>query len=466
MSPHSRTLLTISLLIAIGARASRGQTAIKIVSADSVAELNHDGRWSAALGLALSSNGMSIPAVCPVYAEIVYSLDRLGRYDEAARRLKEFDASCSSADIGDERRSRFVAARREVSLPDLPRTGFDASAIRQFWQVVDTLSTDVEPSDTLWHAMFATPGYRLSWANVQPLREDLETAYRPSRRALRDSLSNRTDDQALRLQHFARVFANRALLDRFLDSLTHNLPIADAVAIAQRFLPPGTTNGHSPPFVTTALFRNDSYSAGERGIVVDLENARGSNLTLLVAHEFHHSFIGYATTLHSPLNVSNTGPLVLALFNLRNEGAADQIDKPYPLVPRSPSLQAYAERYNREYASTRSTLHVVDSLLASVRLDNGDSVRATAQRVRNLFWSAGHPNGAYMMRTIIETFGMDSMFAADRNPFAFLRIYSAAEIKRGNGPTFSLATVSLLDSEEQKLKKEERSASKSVNNNY
>lgn len=51
---------------------------------------------------------------------------------------------------------------------------------------------------------------------------------------------------------------------------------------------------------------------------------------------------------------------------------------------------------------------------------------------RMLFWSNGHVNGAYMAREIQETLGVDSLRAAALDPAAFLRIYAAAERRRGH----------------------------------
>ena len=44
-----------------------------------------------------------------------------------------------------------------------------------------------------------------------------------------------------------------------------------------------------------------------------------------------------------------------------------------------------------------------------------------------LFWSNGHPNGVYIAREIVETFGADSLFPGVRDSAAFLRTYAAAE---------------------------------------
>ena len=71
-----------------------------------------------------------------------------------------------------------------------------------------------------------------------------------------------------------------------------------------------------------------------------------------------------------------------------------------------------------------------------------------------LSWSNGHAHGAYMARTIYETFGPDSLWAGIGSPFAFLRTVTAAERQRGNGPVFSRRAVALLDALERRYTKQ------------
>jgi Putative zinc dependent peptidase (DUF5700) len=70
--------------------------------------------------------------------------------------------------------------------------------------------------------------------------------------------------------------------------------------------------------------------------------------------------------------------------------------------------------------------------------------------VRALLWSNGHPNGAYVARVIHETFGVDSLFSAVRNPAAFLRTYAAAERKRGNPAPLSAEAMRVIERLEQR----------------
>jgi hypothetical protein len=70
--------------------------------------------------------------------------------------------------------------------------------------------------------------------------------------------------------------------------------------------------------------------------------------------------------------------------------------------------------------------------------------------VLQLFWSGGHPNGAYVARTIVETFGVDSLFPGVYDPAALLRTYAAAERTRGNPPPFSAAAMRTIDGVERR----------------
>jgi hypothetical protein len=55
-----------------------------------------------------------------------------------------------------------------------------------------------------------------------------------------------------------------------------------------------------------------------------------------------------------------------------------------------------------------------------------------------------------MARTILETFGADSLVAGVYSPFRFMRIFSAAELRPGHGAPFSPAATALLDAMEKR----------------
>jgi hypothetical protein len=318
----------------------------------------------------------------------------------------------------------------------------DFRGVDEFWGIHDLLARDLEPNDEQWSALLSTPGYALVERNLGPVvREDLEIAFEPSRAKARDRLRSGMSERAMRVEHLLSAERERPSLAALRDSLAAATPIADAVALAQRYLPPGATALAAPPPVSFALFKDDAF-ASPHGIVVDLMNAHGGVLVPVLAHEFHHAFV-YRLSPGAPAD-GMPGSLADVLYVMRNEGIADQIDKAYPFKAWTPGLDDYAARYNAEYARAPRTIARLDSLLRTLDDDPwmDSSVTSHAQK---LLWSSGHPVGAYIARTILETFGPDSIYPGTRNPAAFLRTFAAAERARGHADPFSPATWRVID---------------------
>jgi hypothetical protein len=330
--------------------------------------------------------------------------------------------------------------RAAATLPPLPSTGFDVSGVSAFRGVADLLVRDREPSEAQWRALFDSPGYRLAAGRLaRPIRDDLDLALRPSRRTEYERASRGDGDLALTLRHLALAGRERDALVVFADSLARSNVIAQGVATAARLLPDGATESGPPPFVSAAIFKDDGWSLPE-GIVVDMLYMRSVRFSAYLGHEFHHS---YAHRLARPLpaehDTAADDALRMVLTNLRDEGIADQIDKPHPFVAPTSGLESYAERYNLEYGRTPETLGRFDALLAPV----ADSLAGLADRgmeASMLFWSNGHPNGAYLAREVADTFGIDSLRSASLDPAALLRMYAEAEERHGRPDPLSAGT--------------------------
>lgn len=438
-------------LAAAQAPSMQGSSSAAVPSADSAAKLNRAGLWHDALMVARRR----MPAAtadekCSLRIDILESLERMGWLEGAASEFKTFDPQCGESQSARTRASELARIRSDATLPPLPVTGLDFSGVDEFWRLADQLTKDVEPSEDDWHRMASSVGYRLSFQLVQTSRSDMEIALRPSRSAEFDSLTKIASDQADRLRHFRATMTHRVALAAYRDSLTRSLPVDKAVAIMARFLPPHATDGKTPPLVAFGLFRDDAYSLGPVGVVIDLDHVyEEGGLVELLAHEFHHSYLSAMSSLRDPERDSSTA-LYFALAYMRNEGIADLIDKPYPLsYPKSAIMSAYAKRYNEAYARTPAVIHSIDSALV-VGADDSTKLVAVGRRVTGLLPSSGHYNGSYVAREIYETFGVDSLYPGVHNFFAFLRAYAAAEAKRGNPPPFSPKSVALLNALERK----------------
>jgi hypothetical protein len=444
----------VTLFLIAAASPLAAQTPASVL-ADSVLLLNHAGQYDHAGGVARRgfAANPSPDELCALHVGAAYALTKVGVYASAADQLEMVDKDCAQSPVMRQQAADIAQIRRELALPPMPKTGMDFSAIDQFWKVADQLVQDREPSDADWHAMLGTVGYRLSMKVVPTTRSDLEIALRPSRRAEFDSLTKLQTDQALRLKHLALAFTHRAQIAKLRDSLTRSLPIRDAIAGSAKYLPPHATEGIDPPVVAFAIFRDDAYSLGPEGVVVDLDHMLDNPLTPLLAHEFHHSFLSRLSKVDRATGDTPDASLLNALFGLRNEGIADLVDKPYPLsYPGNAMMTMYATRYNEAYARTPAVLHSIDSLLAIVA-DDSTQMRRVGRQIANLLPSNGHYNGSYVAREIYETFGIDSLYPGVANPFALLRTYSAAEVKHGRPAPFSAKAVGVLDAVERKYLK-------------
>ena len=439
----------IALIVAVAtgfiafAPSARGQ-APSIV--DSVLALNRIGKWDLAGQLA----GKSLAAAkspdekCALLFNGLYAATRLGKFVSGPRGLKTFDDECASTATARQYATAIADLRRELELPVMPTTGVDWSGVDQFWRMVDTLSRGIQPSPALWRALLVTPGYRIVAISAPNIQQQIDLSFNPARRAERDSLLKKSSQDSAAVAHLLEAAAHRAELTRFQAAVAPSSldTIRTAMQNARRFIPAGAGTSGDPPLVTFTLFAQDGFSQAP-GVVLDLLQVHDNGFTDFLSHEFNHS-------LSAPLNRTATPPdakdarLYGAIRNLRNEGIADMIDKTYPLRATSPGMQWYADGYNAAYKKTPAVLRTLDSLLVAVGKDSTVAADAGA-RAQQLLPYGSHPNGAYIARTILETFGRDSLMVGVYSPFAYIRAYRAAEIKRGNPDPFSRQAIAVFD---------------------
>ena len=429
-----RCISRSSLLVTLAASSLAAQNR---PLADSVMALNRAGQWQLAGQLADRAMRVAtdVEERCALFVGGLYAAARLSQVTSGPRQLKVFDEMCVNTNAARQSARDIEEIRRAFELPPMP-TGVDWSSIDQFWMAVDTLSRDIEPSPAQWRALLISPGYRIATISHPNIGRAIELAFKPSRRAQRDSVLARRSEDSATVAHLLDVAAARADLQRFRVALQPSVAdtIAYAIRNASRFLPAGAAN-HSPPLITFCIFASDGY-AQEPGIVLDLYHVRENGLGDFLSHEFHHE---YASSFDRTTYGSGGGDtrFYQAIRQLKNEGIADMIDKPHPLVT-TPGMRWYGDAYNAAYEKTPATLKVVDSLLVAAGADSAKLVDDGTRAQRLLIYGS-HPNGAYMARTILETFGRDSLIATIPSAFAFVRMYEAAEVKRGHASPFSPA---------------------------
>jgi hypothetical protein len=353
---------------------------------------------------------------------------------EGATLLKSYTSDCGDTQAAATYARDVDEIRADFDVPPLPKSGFDFTAWDRFVELGTILSREENPSAAQWSAFFHAPASRMTERPVTV--RALKLAFVPALAHERDSLATRSADGA-QATYLKRVFDRRAEVQRWRDTIQLQAIANRAKKRALAYLPAGFRTDDL--LVAFGAFTADGYSIGDDGVVLDLAYASTTDLEGFLAHEFHHSYSGRVSrtrrefgnawdVLHNPLT------------SLRNEGVADLIDKPYPFNGVSPS---YAKEYNEAYAQTPQTLRSLDSLLL-IAANDTTQVRRIGQVAVNLMPFNSHPNGAYMARTVLETFGVDSVMQAVYNGYSLLRTYAAAEKKRGNPPPFSPKSLALL----------------------
>jgi hypothetical protein len=334
-----------------------------------------------------------------------------------------------------------------ASVSALPSTGVDFSAIDAFYRIADIIVKGEEPSLDDWQRMMSTPGYQLVAQQNPVIRQALLNALSPAKKAERDAILASDSDAMLGLRHIIRAYESKAKVLRTRDALVATIrdSVAASLKLAGQFLPRDYTTRHDPPFIGFAIFGYDGYAV-DGGVLLDPLYVSDEGLVPLLAHEFHHALMATLDRTIRPQFGAPPPPdatLAMPLIMLRTEGIADLIDKKYPLPQREGALAWYAPRYNDFYSRSPQILRSIDSLLVGVQAGAATAVDA-GLKVRGLLWSNSHPTGAFMARTILETFGADSLLPSLHNPFEFLRTYSAAQVKRGNPATFSAKALELI----------------------
>ena len=266
----------------------------------------------------------------------------------------------------------------ETSAAASSRSAVDVSGIELFWQVVDSLSEDREPSPELWRTLFETPGYSaLTRSEFESsfFQENFRLVFMPS---LRDSLARVLDEgtNIRYLRHYTQVDERRAELVAFAEGLGRSDLMEEPSRLAAEWLPPPPPDELAP--VALVVFGMDAR--GYDPIVIDLLAARELDLHSFLAHESHHWYRNQRSTIEWDDVAPHDEDLLWTLYQIQGEGIADQIDK-RPWIDGGEPVPAPFESYSAAYLEA----------LADSRDDSWTRLTARRARSRNRAGSSG-PN--------------------------------------------------------------------------
>ena len=336
---------------------------------------------------------------------------------------------------------------------------FDVSALPLFWQTVDILAQDQEPTDEEWSRLFDHPGYQQierSGRRATVLRDVMPAVFMPSREAGLDSLLGSTDT-TMRSQlrrrvatHLVQVRERRDELNAYAGKLTGGELIGRAHEAALRMLPADRADNLRTPTVYVMLFEDNGF--GGSAVAVDLLSLEGRSEDATIGylgHELHHGYLGQIDRSNDPPFEDDLYLVVATLSALQWEGMASMVDKERFLDPNRAMQLDEIERedatfFADAYRETPEILRQVDSILAGIhegRLEPSESGR----ELRGMLPWGGHPNGMYMAKAIEGAFGRERLVAVD-DPFTFLLIYQEAAASVDGAFRFSDPTLDFVRS--------------------
>lgn len=328
----------------------------------------------------------------------------------------------------------------------LVNTNFDFSALPSFWGIFDSLCSDATPSPEAWQGLFSSPGYRAlidHEFSTEFFIENFTLAFRPSKREeLREALVGSRKGY---LRHYLRIRDERDKIENQLRWLMQT-PLDDAARqMAMQWLPESVAG--APPKVHFVIFGPDAR--GFSSVVVDVAfTLQLEDIAASLAHEYHHVYRQRLVERLAkvPDDVSD---IVWVLNQLQLEGIADQIDKRnWPdAAPTSGPLADYAKRYGQHFLSSPATLQGLSDSLEECA-SHPDRRQEVGKCIRAAIPLAGHPTGAFMVRTIEEAFDRNACIETFENPFEFLRLYSMAAARTQKAPpltTVALQSIAAID---------------------
>lgn len=345
---------------------------------------------------------------------------------------------------------------------------FEFSGVDNFWEIVDTLKTDKEPTSEQWDKLFDTPGYAVLIRREfkrEKLQEFISTAFKPSLSDKREELINKAENGDNR---FWKWFVNSyyQAFD-YSDSNRHKIiakrqsfesfPYTDkAIAELLKFLP--ETEVSNPPAVSFIIF-NDSRGytpvvmglndlvAGDEMLtpeqVAELEKdgfSRYRPQVLYFAHEFFHHFRDQKLEFKEPENNDEDARLLWYLNQIENEGIADLINV---LPLQKIAAEEQRQKIEKEQLEVPEAIIGFDKILATI-YKNPEEKKNLLKQTGKYVQRSGHPMGYYMAQVILKYKGREALVKIVRNPFKFFYLYNQVCLEKNIGPAFSVDAIAMI----------------------
>ncbi len=303
---------------------------------------------------------------------------------------------------------------------------FDFSGIEPFWELMDTLAANQEPSNALWNSLFATPGYKTLTDIEFPIsyiKSYMRHGVMPSVQPSYQEWVSKGYWDTVFPYHMRQVYQHRDEIMEFVGVIDDPAFIENAIDLAKTYWPNQDIPEGFPP-ISFLFFSMDAR--GYDPVILDLfyalDKYRKGGLVELIAHEIHHFYRNTVLDFEYPSEDHPDFVVVHTLNQVHLEGMADQIDKVHSLA--NPYYARMNERYHRNLKGTPNDMRRLDSLLA-IYPHLPDSAKAkTAEQIANSTPNSGHPMGYSMAYSMLKEKSLDYVLKNVGNPFRFFIRYN------------------------------------------
>ena len=354
---------------------------------------------------------------------------------------------------------------------------FDVSGVKAFWNIIDILQEDKEPTAEEWKILFDTPGHN---ALRREFKDDFfikyfKAAYMPSHTHVRDELLA----EAEKVKGWFRSWFPKSEFealdwtlknrDKVIQKMMafENFPYTEkATQEALKFLP--DTQADDYPEVSLVIF-NDSRGydpvvmslnllAKEEDELTDdmLEKFNSQGYTkhrphvLYFAHEFFHFYRDKKLDFEFPPRDDDDYRLVWLINQIENEGIADQINvKQLYFGDGCFSGTEKAQEFIEEQSRAPEEIRVFDEILTGIH-EHPNWKYGLGQQASKTITRSGHVTGFFMSNVILTHFDKDDIIEVSRNPFRFFYLYNEAAKMDGQVPVFSDKSIAVIKELENK----------------
>lgn len=349
----------------------------------------------------------------------------------------------------------------------LSAQNLNTESASKFWEVVDIVKKDNSISDSLWKEFRNEKADSLWFGmavkmdkNYEPFyRNSIEIVFKPSNKALLDSILKLPKDGPRNLQNIftVGVYKNYSLNEAGIRAFYKRVAeqgYSDTIYNISLKMLPKNFKKPTEKLKTLNIYIHgieNGANATRHGIIFSmagLYNFEKNNFGILGAHELHH--ILRVSKLEDTILKSHQFAVDI-MESCLNEGSADILNN-LPVI----ETPDFVDLKNRTLKNSEDKIRTIDKWFSDRYLDSTKII--TEQQIGTLFDNmGGHNPGFFMARTIVENGLKEELRETVDNPFHFFLLYQkAAKKSKNKSPELSFKTIKFIEQLEKLYYKGEK----------